>query len=193
VVYHTPEAGHPDFFPLTILSTILTGASGMNLFSGSPPNRSSRLYKALVETGLAAGLSGSLPATLDPYLYRIAAMVRTGRGVGEVEEALDAEMQRVLQEPISAAELETAVKQTKAQFAYSSESVTNQGYWLGYSAIVADTNWFDSFLEKLEAVTVDDVLRVAQEYVRPGNRTVGCYLGQGSAADAADLSPEVRP
>jgi zinc protease len=193
VVYHAPKARHPDFFPLTVLSTILTGASGMNLFSGSPPNRSSRLYKALVETGLAAGLSGSLPATLDPYLYRIAATVRTGRDVAEVEDALDAEMQRILHEPISAEELETAIKQTKAQFAYSSESVTNQGYWLGYSAIVADTDWFDSFLENLETVTIDDVLRVAKEYIRPSNRTVGHYLAQGSAAAPADSPPEVRP
>ena len=91
-----PAASDPDFFPMTVLTTILTGASGMNLFAASPPNRSSRLYRALVETGLAASVSGSLSPMLDPYLYSI-----VGHGAGragrldEVEAALDAEMERV--------------------------------------------------------------------------------------------------
>jgi zinc protease len=182
VAYHAPAASDPDFFPMAVLSTILTGASGMNLFSGSPPNRTSRLYKALVETELAASVSGGLPPTLDPYLYRIAATARSGKTPGQVEEALETEIERVLKEPISAEELETAIKQTKAQFAYSSESVTNQGYWLGYSSIVADIGWFETFLSNLEAVTVDEVQRVASAYLEPRNRTVGHYLGQAGAA-----------
>jgi zinc protease len=176
VAYHAPAASHPDFFPLAVLTTILSGASGMNLFSGSPPNRSSRLYRALVETGLAAGVWGSLSPTLDPYLYNISATVRTGRSLEEVEEVLNAEIERVLAEPISADQLATAIKQTKAQFAYSSESVTNQGFWLGYSAVIADTEWFESFLNRLEAVSVDDVHRVANTYLLARNRTVGHYV-----------------
>jgi zinc protease len=180
VAYHAPAASEPDFFPMAVLTTILTGASGMNLMGGSPPNRSSRLYRTLVESGLAANVSGSLSPTLDPYLYSISATVRAGRGQEEVEAALDAEIERVLAEPISASQLETAVKQTKAQFAYSSESVTSQGFWLGCSAVVADTEWFDSFLERLEAVTEDDVHRVANTYLAPRNRTVGQYVPLGA-------------
>ena len=184
--YRAPAATDPDFFPMTVLSTILTGASGMNLFAGAPPNRSSRLYKALVETGLAAGVSGSLMPMLDPYLYSISATVRAGRSVDEVEAALNAEIERVLEEPISAGELHKAVKQSQAQFAYSSESVTNQGFWLGFSSVVADTEWFESFLENLGAVTVEDVHRAAQTYLPRRNRTVGHYLPEGlnSAPDA---------
>lgn len=178
-VYHTPTATDPDFFPMVVLSTVLTGAPGMNLFSGDPPNRSSRLYKALVETGLAAGVSGSLSPMLDPYLYEVSATVRSGRTLAEVEAALEAEFDRVLQGPISADELQKAVKQAKAQFAYSSESVTNQGFWLGFSSIVADVDWFESFVDSLAAVRVEDVLRVAQGYLPRRNRTMGHYLPQG--------------
>ena len=185
--YHAPAATDPDFFPMAVLSTILTGASGMNLFSPAPPNRSSRLYKALVETGLAAGVSGSLPAMLDPYLYAISVTVRAGRSLGEVEEALDVELDRFLQEPISAGELHTAIKQTKAQFAYSSESVTNQGFWLGFSSIVADSGWFESFLDNIVAVTVEDVHRAAETYLPRRNRTVGHYLPQGLQVEAVPL------
>ncbi len=120
--YHAPAAADPDLFPMMVLTSILTGASGMNLFAAPPPNRSSRLYRALVETGLAATLSGSLSPTLDPYVYDISATVRAGRTVEEVEDALNAEMDRIVQEPISEEELQTAIKQSKAQFAYSSEA-----------------------------------------------------------------------
>jgi zinc protease len=182
--YRAPAATDPDFFPMAVLSTILTGASGMNLFAPAPPNRSSRLYKALVETGLAAGISGSLPAMLDPYLYAISVTVRAGRSLSEVEEALDVEVDRFLQDPISAGELHTAIKQTKAQFAYSSESVTNQGFWLGFSSIVADSGWFESFVGNLAAVTVEGVHRAAETYLPRRNRTVGHYLPQGLQAEA---------
>ena len=179
MAYHGPAAQDPDFFPMVILSSILTGAAGMSLLAAGPPNRTSRLYKALVEEGLAAGVSGSLSPMIDPYLYQISATVRAGRTPGEVEEALNAEMERILSEPISKEELQTAIKQSKAQFAYSSESVTSQGFWLGYASIVADLAWYEGFLDSLAAVTIEDVTRVAHTYVRKQNRTVGRYMSQG--------------
>jgi zinc protease len=178
--YHAPPSTEPDFFPMAVLSTVLTGATGMNLFAPGPPNRSSRLYRALVATGLAAGVSGSLFPMLDPFLYSISATVRSGQSLEEVEQALDAELDAIRQEPISEDEVSTAIKQARAQFAYSSESVTNQGFWLGLSAVVADTGWFESFLDRLEAVTTDEVHRVANDYLPRRNRTIGHYLPTGS-------------
>ncbi|MBN1658485.1 MAG: insulinase family protein [Anaerolineae bacterium] len=178
VAYHAPAASDADFFPMTVLTSVLSGASSMNLFSSGVPNRSSRLYRVLVESGLAAGLAGSLPPTLDPYLYSIVATVRSGRTLDEVEAALDAQIERVLREPLSTAEVETAVRQAQAQFAYSSESVTSQGFWLGYASIVADLDWFDTFLARLAAVTPEDVYRAANLHLLPRNRTVGRYLPQ---------------
>jgi len=177
--YHGPAASDPDFFPMVILSSILSGASGMSLLGGAPPNRTSRLYRALVEEGLAASVSGSLWPMVDPHLYNITATVRAGRTLDDVEEALDAEMGRVLAEPISEAELQTAIKQSRAEFAYSSESVTSQGLWLGFASIVSDIAWFEGFLDSLAAVTVDDVTRVADTHLRRRNRTVGRYIPQG--------------
>jgi zinc protease len=188
--YHVPAAREEDFFPVTILASILSGPSGMNLFSSSPPNRTSRLYQALVERKLAASVSGAYAPTLDPYLYRLSATVRGGRTAAEVEAALDAEIERVQREPVSAAELTRAVKQTKAQFAYSSESVTNQGFWLGYSAVVADTDWFETFLDRVESVTAEEIQRVANTYLRQSSRTVGHYLAEGRSVQVDDGDQE---
>jgi zinc protease len=174
LAYHAPAATDPDFYPLVALDSILAGASSFNVFGGGgTSNKSSRLYRALVQTGLAASVSGNLTPTVDPYLYSFFATVRAGQTIEAVEQALDAEIERVRQEPVGEAELHKAVKQAKALFAYGAESVTNQGFWLGFTEILQDYTWFETYLARLEAVTVADLQRVAQKYFARGNRTVG--------------------
>ena len=146
-----------------MLDSILSGAKGMGLFGGSSSNRSNRLYRALVDKELAVGVSSSYMPTIDPYLFGFHATLAQARSRHQqVEDAIWAEIERVQTEPVAAAELEKAIKQTKAQFAYSSESVTNQAYWLGFSETIADSDWFDAWLVNLAAVTAADVQRVAQ-------------------------------
>lgn len=181
--YHAPAATHPDFYPLVALDSILAGASSFNMFGGGgTSNKSSRLYKALVQTGLAAGVSGNLTPTVDPYLYTFFATVRAGQTLAAVEQALDAEIDRVCREPVTEAELAKAVKQARAMFAYGAESVTNQGFWLGFTEILQDYSWFDQYLARLSAVTVADIQRVAQTYFIRDNRTVGQVLPAGGQA-----------
>jgi zinc protease len=182
VAYRAPRATDPDYFPLVVLDTILGGAKAMSLWGSGTPNRSSRLYRALVETELAADADCAMSSTVDPYLLNFSATVREGRTspigdrLAEVEAALLAEIQRVMDEPVSEAELAKAIKQTRAQFAYSSESVTDQGYWLGFSELVADVGWFENFMDRLAAVTVEDVQRVARTYLQRARRNVGWYV-----------------
>jgi len=180
VVFHAPTTHEPDFFALTALDAALTGASGLTFFGGGLTNKSSRLYKALVETELATSVSGTLIPTVDPFVYGLSATVRAGHTPAEVEKALEAELTRVVEEPVTQEELSKAIKQAKAQFAYSSESVTGQALWIGFSEIFADYTWFENYIANLSAVTVEDVQRVAQEYLRQSNRTVGWYVPQGT-------------
>jgi len=176
VAYRAPNAVQADFPALVVLDAILAGASSLAVFGGGGTNASSRLYKALVDTELATDVSGGLIPTVDPFLYGISATVRTGRTPAEVEAALDAELARAVAEPVSETEVAKAIKQAKAQFAYGSESVTNQGSWYGFSEVFADYIWFESYLDRLAAVTVDDVQRVAKSYLTKSNRTVGWYV-----------------
>jgi len=176
MVYHAPTVHEPDFFAMTVLDAILTGASGMTFLGGGLTNKSSRLYKALVATELATGISGSLIPTVDPFVYSLSAVVRAGHSPAEVEEALNVEIARVATEPVMQEELSKAIKQAKAQFAYSSESVTGQALWLGFSEVFADYTWFENYIATLSTVTVEAVQRVAQKYLMRSNRTVGWYV-----------------
>ena len=174
--YHFPAASDPDFFPLTVLDSLLAGASNLNMFGGGISNKTSRLYRALVETELTVGMSGGAQATIDPYLYNIVMVIPPERTPEEALTALDAEILRVQEEKVSEAEVSRAVKQARALFAYGSESITNQAFWMGYTEMFADYDWFLTYLDKLAAVTPEDVQRVAQKYLQKKSRVVGTYL-----------------
>ena len=180
--YHAYDALHPDFFALVVLDSILAGASSMNFMSTAyTSSKTSRLYKALVQTNIAASVSGGMVATIDPYLYSISAVVSDGKTPREVEDALDAEIEKIAQGGISEAEFLKAQKQAKALFAYDSESVTSQGFWLGYAEILAgDYNWSLNYLENLMSVTLDDVKRAAADIFHKDRRTVGWYVPTGN-------------
>ncbi|MCB0042195.1 MAG: insulinase family protein, partial [Caldilinea sp.] len=75
--------------------------------------------------------------------------------------------------------VERAIKQTKAQFVFSSESVTYEAYWLGFSEVVASLDWLNAWVEQLAAVTPEDVQRVAQQTFARHRQTVGWYVPKG--------------
>lgn len=188
IAYHVPPATHEDWFKLAILNSVLTGPSGMG--GGSIDNKTSRLYKALVETELAVDVDGGLLPSIDPYLYDLVATVRDGRTPEAVEAAFDEQIERVLNDGITAQELAKAHKQARALFAYSTERVTAQAFWLAFAENFHSHTWFSDYIDRLEAVTLDDVREVAERYLRRQNRTVGYFIpteANGEAAGEEDM------
>lgn len=178
VAYRTPPATDPDWFALTMLDSVLTGPDG------NIDNKTSRLYRRLVTTGIAAGISGSLEETIDPYLYNIGATVSDGRTLEETEALILEEIQRVQADGITLAELEKAKKQARASFAYAAERITNQAYWLAQSAMFGDLHWFDTFIERMNAVTLENVQDAAQRYLTSRTRVVGWLVPTGMEDEA---------
>ncbi len=182
VGYRFPSASHPDFFPLSVLDSLLAGPSNPNLFGGGISNKTSRLYRALVDKELAVSVSGGSSLTVDPFLYFFTLTVHPERSPEQVLAALDAEIERVQTELVSRQEIARAIKQARAIFAYGSENITNQAFWLGFAEMFADLDWFLTYLDRLAAVTPRDVRRVAREYLRPQSRIIGAYLPSGEGA-----------
>jgi zinc protease len=174
--YRAPPANHPDFWALSVLDSLLCGASTPSVFGGGISNKTSRLYRALVDGELAVGISGGLLATLDPYLFSITAVLRSDSQPEAALAALDAEVLRLQDTPPSTAELSRAVKQARALFAYSSESITHQAAWIGLAEMLDSPHWFDDYLNQITAVTPQDVQQVAQRYLLTNNRVLGIYL-----------------
>ena len=185
ISYHAPAGSDPDFSPLTVLDSLLAGPSGLNIFGGGGlSNKTSRLYRALVEKELAVAVGGNTVTTLDPFLYSIIITVHPKRKPEEVLSALDGEMKRIQDELVSPEEIGRAIKQARALFAYHSENITSQASWLGHAEMFATYDWFLSYLDRLAKVTPNDIQTAAQKYLRVQNRVVGTYIPNGAEVQA---------
>jgi zinc protease len=173
--YRAPSASQADFFPMAVLDSLLTGPSSLNMFGGGISNKTSRLYLALVEQELAIGISGSMQATIEPFIYSIICILHPKANPEQVIRVIDREIERILVSPPRPEELKRAVKQARALFAYGSESVTNQAYWLGFAEMFDSYKWFVNYLDNLASVTVEDIQRIAHSYLTPERRVLGIF------------------
>jgi zinc protease len=181
LAYRSPKAAVADFFAFTVVDSLLTGPTSLNMFGGGGiSNKTSRLYRALVEKELAVSVSGGLQATIDPFLYDMTITVHPRQKPEAVLKAIDDEIRRLQDQLVSGDEIARAVKQARALFAYGSENITNQAFWLGYSEMFASYDWFLNYVAELEKITPHDVQRIAQSYLDPSNRVVGTYLPTGN-------------
>jgi zinc protease len=177
LAWHAPAATDPDFFPLLVLDAVLTGAKGLNLWSSfrNPPQRSSRLYRALVDRRLASSVFGLLLPTKDPFIYGISVTATDGVALEAVEEATVAEIDALRRDGTTPAELDKAQRQLRARLVFESDSVTSIAHQLGYFATIGDIRVYDALWSSIAAVTVDDVGRAAARRLAPSVRTVGWF------------------
>lgn len=180
IAYHAPAASSADFFAISVLDSLLSGPTSLNMFGGGGvSNKTSRLYRALVERELAVSVHGGISATIDPYLYDVDMIVRKDRTPAEILSVFDDEIKRLQDGQVSEQEIQRAIKQARALFAYGSENITNQAFWLGYAEMFASYGWFTGFVDHLGRVTPADVQRIAQTYLLPENRLIGTYIPNG--------------
>lgn len=193
IAYHVPNCTSADFAPLAVLDAVLSGAKSLTFMGGgAQSNRSARIYRALVETGLASGAGSNYMPTRDPYLFELQATVSAGRDAHEVEAALIAEIEKIQRDGITASELTKVSKQMRAQIAYGSESVTNQAMLLGMWEVLDSYRRTETLLDELAAVTAEAVQRVACSYLTERRRTVGHFIPEadGTAEAEAEESAE---
>jgi zinc protease len=184
LAYHAPQASHADSAAVVVLSSVLGGASSPIAWGGARGlGRSSRLYRALVDGELASSVSAGYDLTLDPYLFACDATLRDGVEPARGEAAIVAELERIQREGVPEEELARTKRQLHAQVVYSLEGVTNQGFALGFMDLVArDPHAWETFPAALQAVTSDDVQRVASTYLVEDQRTVGWFVPRNNGA-----------
>jgi zinc protease len=178
VVYHVPSVADPDVYPLIVADALLSGAKPMG-FGGAALGRSARLYRALVTTQIAASAGSYFSLHKDPHVFAFAATAYPGDDVEnakKMEEALLEQVRKLQDEEIPKEEVDKAVRQSRAQFVYSSDSASSQAFMLGFLESIYTANMYDEVLDKLAAVAPEDVQRVARTYFTEQNRTVGWFV-----------------
>ncbi|MCO6454875.1 MAG: insulinase family protein [Pirellulaceae bacterium] len=164
VLYHVPAASHPDFAALSVLAGIL----------GDPP--SGRLYKGLVETKLATDVGGGAFARHDPTVIGFSASVPDPQNLETVRERLLEIIEGVVQVPVTSDEVERARQRILKNRELSLSDTSRIAVSLSSWEAQGDWRLFFLFRDAIEAVTPEDVQRVAAAYLRRNNRTVGLYV-----------------
>lgn len=175
IACHAPEAGHPDSYPLQVLATLLS------------TGKTSRLYERLQERDQSVTrASASYEESIDPTLFVFRAELKPKHKLEGVEQAIDDEIARLQREPVGQEELRKAVQLIEARFVLSNEEYLSHAMLLGLFETINRHEYLRSFFDRLRAVTAREVQRVALEYLRPENRTVGYLLNpEGSNLEAS--------
>jgi zinc protease len=185
LAYHAPGVNDADFFPMLVLDAILTGAKGINLWSSfrtPPPQRSARLYRALVESRLASAVGAGVLPTEHPFLYLVSATAMDGVGLADVEAAATKAIDEVARNGVTAQEMAKAQNQLRARLVFENDSVTNLGHQLGFFETVSTVDLFRHAPQTIAAVTKAQVDQVAEKYLRTDQRTVGWFRPAAEAA-----------
>ncbi len=162
---HIPPAGHEDHYALTVLNDALT------------KGKTSRLYKALVDKGLATGISGAPYEMIDPGSWVFTAICQQGVDPRQVEEVMRREFERVKKELLASRELQRSINQTRAQLIYSKDSLTDQAMILGfYQTVAGDWRLPDLYPARVAAVTPKQVQQSASRYLVPQHMIVGHFI-----------------
>lgn len=196
VAFHAPAISDPDFFPLVMADAVLAGGRSLNLWSalgGGGLRKSSRLYRALVDSGLATEVSTGLLPTTYPFLYSLQATVRRGSSIDAVEAGLLRELERLAADTVGDRELERARNQVRARYVFDSDSVTDLAHQLGFFETIDSWRTFFAIPERIGAVTAEDVRRVARTLFSERRRTVGRLYPAAEAPGAAGSGGGVDP
>lgn len=167
-----PGRGDPDLAPLLLLAATL--ARGED----------SRIARTLIDQRQSCVFSdGDLEARADAsLLYCMLALAPTADSVA-VERDLQAEVDRLAKEPLSATEFETARKRAESATLFSLQTARGRALALGTSLTATGNEQdVDRQLERIRACTPADVQRVAARFLAAGRRTVVWMAAASGAA-----------
>ena len=172
--YHTVPFQHRDSYPLDVMSSILNGRTG-------------RLYKDMVEgSGIASGASAQQESRKYAGLYSFSAETKGDSTPQQLEDAWYAELKKLQTEPVDEKELQKVKNQAMAD---SYRRLQNNFFLLiqlAQAEAMGDWSEINKEAAKIQAVTADDIKRVANQYFDKTNRSVAVFTRKATAPVAVD-------
>ena len=166
LAYRIPAQGSEEFYAVEMLSTLLSRGG------------SSRFRKAIVEEQQLALQSGSFPLGLEDYSVSLGfGICNMGVDPKNLEEAMDAEIEKVQNELISDEEFQKLRNQIENDFVSSNSRVAGIAESLAnYHMYFGDANLINTEIDRYLAVTKEDIMNAAKKYLKPQRRVVLYYL-----------------
>jgi zinc protease len=174
VGFHVADGTHEDYVPAQIASRVLADEP------------SGRLYKALVEPGLAVQVGVQALQMKDPGMLIFIAIVRADASLDAARTALLATIDDLRANPITAEEVERAKNRILAQFELAMNNSQTVALQLSNWAAIGD--WRMLFLDRdrVREVSAEATQRAAVNYLKTSNRTVGMFIPD-AAPDRAEI------
>jgi len=173
--FKVPEAAHKDTAALDVLASIL--AQG----------ESSRLYRKLVYGQLATDVQAGTLSLAQPSLFTLYAQAQESKTAEECEKAIYEVLREVRANGVTADELRKAKNLLRAGQVRNLQTIAGKANLLGvYEVRYGDFNALFTSLDKYDAVTNDDIKRVADTYFQKRHRTVVTLVLPKEGKEAAD-------
>ncbi|TAN41157.1 MAG: insulinase family protein [Nitrospirae bacterium] len=168
MAYHTPNFPDNDSYALDVMATVLSDG------------KSSRLYKSLVYEKKMALNSGADYNGFhrDPFIFTFAATAAPGKDIGEIEETIYDEIEKIKKEPPSDKEVRKAKNQIESSFVFAQDATYTKAYYAGMFEMLGDWRLMDRYLEGIRKVSPQDLQAVAGKYLNELNRTTGILVPQ---------------
>jgi zinc protease len=166
IAFHTCAASNPDIYPLAVIESVL----------GDNNKQSSRLYKAVIDTGLASEAYAYSYELHDPGLFVVSAAATSGTKLAKIENALADQIHELKTKPLFEVELKRAQTAVSKKLLLSGIDPSDFAELLTESIAASNWQYLVTYPQHIQAVTTQDVLRVANKYFNEHNETVGYYL-----------------
>lgn len=161
--FKSPSALDPAVYPLHL--------AGMILSHG----RSSRLYTALVDEGLATSVSAGASSFRDPGLFTVMALLTPDADVSRVEDIMHAELEKLKTEAPTDDELERALAKLRAETLYARDGSFSLASQLNEAIAAGDWKLLPRFLEDVERVAPQDIPAALQSVCVRDRLTTAVY------------------
>jgi zinc protease len=181
--FHTVKATDKDTYPLEVLQSIL----------GDKGKTSSRLYRALVDNGLAVDAYAFNNVMRDPGLFFLGATPAKEVSLKQLERAARAVIEEIAKEGPSKDEVTRARQEITKRYRLDAVDSLGRADQIGDAIGVADWKWWTTYCDKINAVTPQQVQAAARKYLSQTNMTVGYYkpnAKQGEEIETAEIERE---
>ena len=173
--FHIPPGSHEEFAAVHVLANLL----------GAEPT--GRLYRNLVETGLAVGTSVTAFQLREPGVLIVGAALRRKGNLVEATKAMLATLHGLADEPPTTEEVDRAKADVAAGFERTFNDPSTVAIGLSDWASMGDWRLVFLHRDRVAEVTPDDVLAVAKAYLKPSNRTVGYFHPTDETPSRAEI------
>jgi zinc protease len=158
---------------------------------GSTYERSSRLYKKLIDSSIAAEVFARHDDLRDPALFILGATLNPDVEIEKAEAAIYEELERLAREPVNDDELDRARSANRKGTILSKADPSSLAFMLGEAESKADWHWLMDYDDKFDAVGKEDIMKAAAKYFVKSNRTVGHFYPKApDMPDAASFEDE---